>query len=973
MKIFSEGRFVNFNDCLGIGTKKNKTNAMKTLLLIGILFLTSISLFAQKRLPQLYKLPKAVVATDYIPKTIIIKVKPQFRKFCDKSGVIQQDLAVALSKIKISSISKTYPNQKPPLMEKSISGNKLVDLSTIYQITYSENFSIEDAINELLKSNTLEYAEPHFLPKTMYTPNDPMQSSQYSLSIMSVYQAWDICKGDTTVIIGISDTGTDIDHPDLVNSIKYNYDDPIDGIDNDNDGFIDNYRGWDLGENDNNPQVNKSNHGAWVSGIAAATVDNGIGVCGVGFNSKIMPCKIDDSTGVLVMAYESIVYLADHGCSIINCSWGSPGGQGQYGQDIINYAVINNNCLVVAASGNSNQEEYYYPASYDNVLSVGATNSADVRWNGNTTSGTTYNDKVDICAPGESIYTADNGGGYIKTWGGTSFASPNVAGSAAIVKARYPNFIGLQVGEQLKVTADIVDTLSANSAYKGKLGSGRVNLYRAVTEFKKSSVYIKNVTTIDNNDNVFLNGDTIRISAEMINYLAPTGSILATLSSPSSCATILNGSVSFGVLNTLGKNTNSLNPFKVVIHNVASYNEEIPFSITYQDTVFTKVYNFTIVVNKNYVDLISEKITTTITSVGRIGFVDDFKTQGKGYLYDGSYNLSGCIGLVVGCSSTQVSDAIFGVSGYSALDNDFGFMSPARLIAHPVFANHQVSGQMNDSIMGVNKVGVNVGYNIYAWDTLPNSKYLICEYYLKNMNTSVLSNLYIGLYSDWDIVDNTNNAAAYDDVNKMGYVYSLTSGIHYGGIKLLTSGSARCYSFDNNGDYGSLGIGDGFTSAEKWTALRTMRTSAGLFATPPTGNDVSQIISTGPFTLSPNDSVKVAFAIITGTSLIDIKNSAIAAQDKYTPPVHIGIDEKTASSNIHIYPNPSSDVVCIVFDDEIHSNCHYSLVDVLGNVVKSGTITNKTTNISLNSISAGVYNLQITTAQSKISQKLIIK
>ena len=149
----------------------------------------------------------------------------------------------------------------------------------------------------------------------MYQPNDPSADSvtQYHLKNIQAYLGWAISKGDTNTVIGIVDTGTDWDHPDLQDNIKHNYADTIDGVDNDNDGYIDNYRGWDLGENDNDPSSSVSSfgvhHGTGVSGIAAATTDNSKGVAGVGFKCKFLPVKIFNDNNQLTL----ITYLYEAG------------------------------------------------------------------------------------------------------------------------------------------------------------------------------------------------------------------------------------------------------------------------------------------------------------------------------------------------------------------------------------------------------------------------------------------------------------------------------------------------------------------------------------------------------------------------------------------------------------------------------------------------------------------------------------
>ncbi|MDP4267487.1 MAG: S8 family serine peptidase, partial [Bacteroidota bacterium] len=317
---------------------------------------------------------------EYLKNTIIFKIKPQYRNLCKAVGIEDEKLKTIFIKLGVKSLGKIYPNHTPPLQNKSFNSSLQVDLSLIYELEYANSFDIEEAINLLYKSELIDYAEPHYIQKTLLTPNDPNISSQYHLNLIHAYEAWDICTGDTNVVIGIVDTGTDFGHPDLGN-IKYNYNDPIDGKDNDGDGYIDNFYGWDLGENKNNPQwdANES-HGVLVTGSASATTNNGIGIAGVGFKCKYLPIKVSNSAGALTKTYEGIVYAADHRCQIINCSWGdSASGYSQYHQDIINYATYNKNSLIVASAGNASNQSIYYPAAYENVISVAGSDQSDVK------------------------------------------------------------------------------------------------------------------------------------------------------------------------------------------------------------------------------------------------------------------------------------------------------------------------------------------------------------------------------------------------------------------------------------------------------------------------------------------------------------------------------------------------------------------------------------------------------------------
>ena len=386
--------------------------AVVSLLLMGI---SAVAIASGKPGVKEFRLPQGITRADMIEGTIIFKLKPEYRGVAKVSAIENQKLNAVLAAMGTTKVNKKFPSKTAPSVERNASGMKMVDLSLIYQVEFTSKEPVEKLANALLRTGLVEYAEPKYLPKLLFTPNDPTIGNQYFLGKIQAYAAWDIQQGDTNVVIGITDTGSDLDHPDLEPNLKYNYADPIDGIDNDGDGYTDNFRGWDLGENDNNASVGASNHGSHVSGCAASTTNNGSGVAAPGFNCKYLPVKIANASGALTEAYEGITYAADAGCQIINCSWGGGGG-GSFGQDVIDYATINHNALVIAAAGNDNSSLAFYPASYNFVLSVASTSNSDAK-----SSFSNYGANIDVCAPGSNIYAAmsNNAYGYMS---GTSMA-----------------------------------------------------------------------------------------------------------------------------------------------------------------------------------------------------------------------------------------------------------------------------------------------------------------------------------------------------------------------------------------------------------------------------------------------------------------------------------------------------------------------------------------------------------------------
>ena len=281
-----------------------------------------------------------------------------------------------------------------------------------------------------------------------------------------------------------NETAINIDHPEFVGNIKYNYDDPVGNGDDDSDNYIDNYAGWDMVDNDNTLTEPSGTeiHGDAVSAISSASADNGIGYAGIGFKCKFVPVKVANNDQVITHGYEGIEYAIEQGASVVNCSWGNT-TYSQVAQDIVNWAAINNDVVLIASAGNINSTTMYYPVSYNYVLSVTGVDQNDFFDNG-LNAPFTYNDSVDVSAPGINIYTTAKFQGqllYSPPQGGTSMSAPIVAGVAGLVRSQHPCLDALEVIERIKSTADNIDGLTQNIPYAGQIGTGRVNAEAAVS------------------------------------------------------------------------------------------------------------------------------------------------------------------------------------------------------------------------------------------------------------------------------------------------------------------------------------------------------------------------------------------------------------------------------------------------------------------------------------------------------------
>ena len=390
-----------------------------------------------------------------------------------------------------------------------------IRLSHIYQATFATEKSMNELpgiLQEFRRISDVHSAELESINRiaaghSAYVPSDPFYDRQWYVKKIMADEAWGLWRddipGDSTIIIGIVDTGIDYLHPDLAGAMFINLGEDIDGdgiiteadsngVDDDGNGYIDDFMGWDFADQNNDvrpPEAGPTydlSHGSHVAGIAAATADNGIGIAGISFRARIIGTKHAKDTDLsdpgLIYAYSGILYCAQMGAKIINCSWG--GSADFYGKTVLNNVTQNYGAIVVCAAGNSatnNDTNPHYPSDYDNTIAVASTNSADKR-----AYYSNYGNIIDISAPGgegsgysSAIYSTihDNAGSY-RAFQGTSMASPVVAGSLALLKAWFPDSSRDWLINTLLSSADPIDDL--NPSYQGKLGSGRVNIYNAI-------------------------------------------------------------------------------------------------------------------------------------------------------------------------------------------------------------------------------------------------------------------------------------------------------------------------------------------------------------------------------------------------------------------------------------------------------------------------------------------------------------
>ena len=381
------------------------------------------------------------------------------------------------------------------------------DLRLHWTIDFDPESDLDAALAAFAALPEVERAFPVDICRNFSLPNDPLLSNQWYLRNTAAdgrdiraLGGWAESEGDTNIIVAIVDSGVDWRHPDLGGtapdyidgSIWINWEEwnGVTGVDDDGNGKKDDYRGWDFvtgvdgwpDEDDSladNDPMDYESHGTNCAGCVSAITDNGIGVAGTARRCKVMAVRVgwlpnNETQGVVRMDFASqgMIYAAANGASVVNCSWGST--------DYLSYAVdycAARDVIVVTAAGNDNDQVASFLCEDPDVIAVAATDISDAK-----TSFSSYGTWVEISAPGEGIYTTAwnqaTGEHIYNSVNGTSFSSPITCGSAALIWSAHPDWTGDQVIALLLSSADSID--DRNPLYVNKMGSGRINLLRAL-------------------------------------------------------------------------------------------------------------------------------------------------------------------------------------------------------------------------------------------------------------------------------------------------------------------------------------------------------------------------------------------------------------------------------------------------------------------------------------------------------------
>ena len=485
---------------------------------------------------------------------------------------------------KVNSIQQWLPNARPN------DRNADIYLARYFVVEFEDpKDDLDDMVNKFLSIDQIRYSEKMGIIEPAYVPNDSLWDQLYGLPQVKAdlaYDFWDIDGGilpgqmeSGEIVVAIPDIGLKWDHPDLIDNIWQNLGEDADGdgvvlefadtvwvfdpgdtngIDDDEDGYIDNFIGYDPAMSDNDPApLNKFHeHGTKVAGNVSAVTNNGIGLASVGFSVKLMGVNANnniDEPWYLTHTNQAVLAAAQMGADIINCSWVSLAFN-DYQYNLFNTVKNEYGCITVAAAGNgvsnggvedTTDFNPRYPAAYDNTVSVTALgeNSTFNCW-------ANVHETVDIGAPGEFIICAMPRDDELYALGtGTSYATPLTAGAIALVKSVIPDADNEVILSKIIHTAEYypdMDRTCVGQELDGLLGSGQLNVYRAILACYYPEL---SASEIDfQTDDGFVNpGDTVVVNVTVANSMGfeAAENVIATLSTNDSLLTVINDQIVF--------------------------------------------------------------------------------------------------------------------------------------------------------------------------------------------------------------------------------------------------------------------------------------------------------------------------------------------------------------------------------------------------------------------------------------------
>ncbi len=634
------------------------------------------------------------------------------------------------------------------------------NLLRTYRVRFTETISPENMCAKLAAFPAIEIAEPISIESLLTQPNDPLLSKQQDyLDAMKVLESWEITQGSEDIIIAVVDNGIDTKHVDLADNLLINAAEiPNDNIDNDNNGYVDDYSGvnltWRSDGSDPNDYTVNDYHGTSSAGNACAVPNNAIGVMGTGFRSKLLAIKAGKKTGNGISeGYEGIMYAAKRGAHVISCSWGTAGFYSTINNSIVQYA-ISRGCAVIASAGNTGNTAIYYPANYPGVLGVGNSSPNDI-----LASSSSYGVACDIIAPGQLFYTLFPNNAY-NQFDGTSSACPLVAGIVAVARSRFPQYSGLQICEHVRRTGD---PMVKTGLQLDNILPLRVNMLQAITEqpTSHSAIVYKDImySVRRGKEKIalskFLVNDTVEMRLIVQNRLADAANTTFTCFQPENIASLRMLDSVVTVQAIPAGTTMEIGTFSFIVQQETTLPELLRFSIA-TPSQKPDFFLVSIIPVTDMTDFATDSLSISAGDNGQIGYTGTIfsaNRRGKGLMLKTYDNV-----IFNGGNANSTQNYSDYSSGLIVTDIDekpannravSAFAAQTDFSAVQEFSASTPTVSVITDTTSTQPIGIEIHSDYAVNNSVPNAIKIIHK--LKNISSDTLNTIALGYFFDIDL------------------------------------------------------------------------------------------------------------------------------------------------------------------------------------------------------------------------------
>ncbi len=827
------------------------------------------------------------------------------------------------------------------------------------------------------------------------------------------------------IVVGHIDSGIDLDHPDLINRLWINTNEiPGNGIDDDNNGYIDDVNGWDFGDGDNNPNDDAAGagHGTHTAGTVAGDGTGGTQT-GVAPGAKLIACKAfaNDGSGTLGMIWEAEQYCVENGARLITMSLGV---KGDVPASYMRNERVNMNNLRdagVTMFNSAGNEHYEFnppiecgltarvpapwnalsttPSQLGGVIAVGGTGfRSNTMYNASSRGPVKWDDvdpfndwpyspgvgltKPDISAPGVNVNSTTVGGNYSgDTWSGTSMACPHAAGLAALMLEKNPSLSPAGIDSLMELNSIDLGAAGKDNDY----GSGRIDAYdimMAIPTSQSADIVRTGLIPDASGDSVIDPGETSTIAFELKNISTVVNAVGVSASLavvPNDYVTVSDADGTFpdmAMNGGISDNSGDTFSLDVAANAPQGFGFTMMLSVS-SGSYFERTYEIDWYVGlPDWRTHNAGNVYLTVTDQGIIGFMDQNGTDGAGmgYLDGGSALFLGSFWAGTGVS--YICNRDFGGNGAEIFEWEVVTSPNGRVVDLGAEGGDQsYQAIFSDSGHSSPKPLV-VEQTSFAYSAEGDGEFIILDYKMINEGSSALSSLYNGVFCDFDIGVSSANLGGTDESRNLTYMYA-DGGPYYGIALIGDASTAQNLSVINNPEYvyPTSSIADGMK----------MRHLRGIISTPttPAPDDWSAVTSSVVSLDANGGSATRTYALVYGSTLEELEDNVDAANEAFNP-----VSPVSENSPIKVFrlgqnhPNPFNPSTSIKYSVVSEGHVELGVYDLSGRLIR--TLVSETRgsgdhsvnwdgkNASGGSVPSGMYFYQFSSGGETTSRKMTL-